>query len=607
MTLIFALLLLLPSCNNEEVFVIEESAIVEEIPSEEEGTEEETPNTEDEVPVVPVDVVDDNFITTENIPIEMVLHTNDTSLPTSGTIATTEPSNGLLQVNNNGTPDNQLDDLVIYTPNPSFSGIDSFEYTICDTQNIDNCDTAIVSITVEPRENDFATELKAFPSAYGAGAYTTGGRGGVVLHVTKLDWDDTPGSLKWALEENYPRIIVFDVSGIITIPNDGTIYTGAKGNVTIAGQTAPEGGITIYGEPLRFYQQDNVIIRYIKFRKPGESSYWDWCLLITQSSDVVVDHCSFAYSEEMAMEAGTIYNDGNITYQNNLFTECKDAILIGSSSNTNIQMGGFSILNNVYVNTGWRAPAKIGGACTVDMINNAVHNWFAKTINNDGTDWKLNLIGNYFQTGAQTLGQDASWGGHTLFRMTTNTIMSPEVWDEDTVFTVYNEGGSNEYDPAPAGYPADISLVWQPMPHSSSYPVKSEWFRTSRLPLLGATPNILPSSQVLSAVLPNAGANKYLNADGTAITYRDPIDTDAIYNFENEVSKSYSANWINIANNGLPTMPTNIRPAGYDTDNDGMPDIWENATFGDLTKGSNGDEDGDGYTNIEEFFNQVDK
>ena len=82
----------------------------------------------------------------------------------------------------------------------------------------------------------------AFPTAKGAGAYSVGGRGGQVIHVTTLDWD-APGGLKEAIQTTGPRIIVFDVSGVIDATSQAgfsDIINGSEyDNLTIAGQTAP--------------------------------------------------------------------------------------------------------------------------------------------------------------------------------------------------------------------------------------------------------------------------------------------------------------------------------------------------------------------------------
>ncbi|AZQ57577.1 gliding motility-associated C-terminal domain-containing protein [Maribacter sp. MJ134] len=73
---------------------------------------------------------------------------NDNDLPSIGTFSVTQPSNGLVTVDDNGTPNDPSDDVVTYTPNSGFFGTDSYTYTVCD--NLGNCDTAIVTILVSP-------------------------------------------------------------------------------------------------------------------------------------------------------------------------------------------------------------------------------------------------------------------------------------------------------------------------------------------------------------------------------------------------------------------------------------------------------------------------
>ena len=136
--------------------------------------------------------------------------------------------------------------------------------------------------------------LTAFPGAEGYGKFTTGGRGGVVYHVTRLD-DCTDaelveGTLRWALRtgDATPRTVVFDTCG--------TIYLQTKlkmqyPNVTIAGQTAPGGGICIAGANI-YVCQPNVIIRHIRFRAGDIPSSAYPALQVENTRNVLIDHCS---------------------------------------------------------------------------------------------------------------------------------------------------------------------------------------------------------------------------------------------------------------------------------------------------------------------------
>ncbi|MEX0291463.1 MAG: gliding motility-associated C-terminal domain-containing protein [Flavobacteriaceae bacterium] len=99
-----------------------------------------------------VDAFDDTVATVENVPVDIDIYANDNDIPTLGSLATTNPSNGTVTVNDGGTPADPSDDVVTYTPNFGFQGTDTFDYTICD--NVGNCETATVTIMVNPLGSD---------------------------------------------------------------------------------------------------------------------------------------------------------------------------------------------------------------------------------------------------------------------------------------------------------------------------------------------------------------------------------------------------------------------------------------------------------------------
>ena len=152
---------------------------------------------------------------------------------------------------------------------------------------------------------------KAFPGALGFGTETPGGRGGRVIKVTTLNASG-PGSLAEAVRATGPRIVVFEVGGVVDL--NASVLKITEPFLTIAGQTAPSPGISIIRGGVGISTHD-VVIQHLRVRAGdvgrAQKSGWEVDSMATTSAwNVVVDHCSLAWGTDENLSASGPRFDG---------------------------------------------------------------------------------------------------------------------------------------------------------------------------------------------------------------------------------------------------------------------------------------------------------
>jgi hypothetical protein len=248
----------------------------------------------------------------------------------------------------------------------------------------------------------------AFPGAEGFGRNAIGGRNGKVYVVSNLN-DSGAGSLRDAVSKP-DRIVVFSVGGLIKISDRMVVSK----RVSILGQTAPGGGITVYGNGWSFSNADDAIVRYIRIRMGKGGASGKDAITIAEGSNMIFDHVSVTWGRD---ETFSISGDevGNITIQNSIIGQGLETHSCGGLMQTAVGKG-ISLFRNLYIDNKTRNP-KVKG--TNDFTNNVVYNWGGGggyIAGDSSAASEANIIGNYFISGPSTGSTPAFTRGNDKFR-----------------------------------------------------------------------------------------------------------------------------------------------------------------------------------------------
>ncbi|HYD37138.1 MAG TPA: pectate lyase [Allosphingosinicella sp.] len=424
-----------------------------------------------------------------------------------------------------------------------------------------------------------APQVVAFPGAEGAGRFARGGRGGSVIRVTTLE-DSGPGSLRAAIEAEGPRTIVFDVGGTIRLKKPLVVRNG---RVTLAGQTAPGGGIAVRDRAFEI-EADDVVIRYIRARLGDEAGVESDAFTISRGRRIIVDHVSASWSVDETLSSGSDYETPgddlrDVTVQWSIISESlrKSVHAKGEHGYGSLLRGGrgarMSFHHNLWAHHAARMPrpgnylppAKDSVGAFYDFRSNLFYNWGGgySGYNADSGDKASRAFYNFVDN-AYRMGPDSK---------------KPVAFDERN----------------------PIARAWFSGNSMNGAVPKDPWSLVSgrndgdyRLPGPLAMPPVArdPAPRAFERVLAGAGAS----------LVRDPVDARLVESVRRGTgrlidSQSEVGGWPELA----PGTPWR------DGDGDGMPDDWEAGQGLDPRNPADGnaDRDGDGFTELEAWLNSL--
>jgi len=403
------------------------------------------------------------------------------------------------------------------------------------------------------------TGLPVFPGAEGFGTDTLGGRGGRIMRVTTLA-DDGPGSLREALLTPGARVIVFEVGGTIWATQDWEIEHPF---VTIAGQTAPSPGITLAGATLRVLTHD-VLVQHLRIRVGDRAEGpdpWDRDGVMLLGShngsrkvyNVVIDHCSISWAIDESLSLWDP-NVHDVTMRHCIVSESlQNSIHPKGAHSCGLLVGDHAqhatVIGCLLAHNARRNPYLKGDTSAL-VVNNVVYNAERHSMHLCNPDQYsepilASVVGNVILPGLDSPSDGPPIKVYSYITANSRVYLSDNV------------APSPPYVDAPDGVMVDEPPIW-----------------TSPL-------TVRQSDEVLEWVLANAGARPW---------DRDAVDERIISDVLNGTGR--------------------IIDSQADVDSPrGSGDFgWSNPAKGptycelELPDNPNGDDDGDGYTNLEEWL-----
>lgn len=453
-----------------------------------------------------------------------------------------------------------------------------------------------------------ANPLPVFPGAQGAGTQTPGGRGGTVHVVTSLA-DAGAGTLRACVEASGPRICTFATGG--TIELQSSLYI-TDPFLTVAGQTAPGGGIQITNAPgavisnLVLVSTHDVVWAYTRARNQyrpacsdaGNSECGALMSVQGRGYNVVFAHNSLAWNQD---EGFGVWRGGadpvhDVTMTMNLVAEGLDShstgmIMGGSTSSDSGGVTDIDFHHNLVMNNNHRNPLMKGRSGRV--VNNIFYNQRFYT-SQFGGGGSYDVIGN-----AYVKGPLAADGGFT-YEVQAFTAAGTDAFDGSPSLHLAGNTGWRQTDPAGDQWAMTGLVSGENGREQGAMP--AGWRRSSALAPTAVPLVAEPVGRITGgsgSVAPTVGASRRLDCNGAWVESRDPVDTRLVGQY--------------VTNTGIRTLPSRDTTYGpiptlargtacADTDADGMPDAWERARLGSLAATPSADADGDGYTNIEAWL-----